>query len=64
MNFTQTKVPEAFKYHFEETEESLCEMFYVLDLSDCFFMVFCNFFLYPLFPTTCTFGPESCLDSG
>lgn len=46
---TQTKVPAVFKYQSEGTGESPCEMFYVLDLSDCFLMVSCNFLLYFLY---------------
>ena len=62
-NSIQTEVPEALKYKFEETGESLCKMFYVLDLSNCFLMVSCSFFLYSLFPITCKFGPEASLAS-
>lgn len=62
-NSTQTEVPEALKYRFEEAGESLYKMFYVLDLSDCFLMVSCSFFLYSLFAITCKFGPEASLDS-
>ena len=62
-NSTQTEIPEALKYRFEETGESLYKMFYVLDLSDCFLMVSCGFSLYSLFAITCKFGPEASLDS-
>ena len=48
-NSTQTEIPEALKYRFEETGESLYKMFYVLDLSDCFLMVSFILFLYTLY---------------